>query len=108
MKRINPLSWFKSHAGRFDPESMRSFAEAYWRTLLIAGAIISIVVLVYAWEQFSIIQKERSTEGVSGASTAQKNIDRDQLQATLDEFTARAARFKALGASKEAISDPSR
>ena len=104
---LDPRTWFKvPHHGRYDPESIRSFTEIYWRTLLITGVTICLGALVYGWEQFLAIQGDRSPDA-QGIPALQQNIDRAGLQAILDTFKARSARFDAIGASKETISDPS-
>ncbi len=92
---------------RYDPEGARTFADAYWRALLVLALCILVAVSFYAQQQFYATLNDISDVPEGGISVSA--LDRKYLDATVSGITARQAAFNTFGAHPPAVPpDPSK
>jgi len=110
MKQYTHISIRDAYAHKYRPECVRVLADFYWRVLLSAALVITILSLGYGFVELSAVT------GDSGNTLAQNTniiqlvpkLDRTQLQNTLDAFSNRGDQFNSLKTAPQKISDPSR
>lgn len=93
---------------RHEPEGVRILSDFYWRALLLLAFFVVIVVAAYgAWGLSRVLGDLDSSVSVSTLPPPAMN--RNVLEATVDGFEKRRARFESLQTGlPESISDPSR
>lgn len=92
---------------RHEPEHFRRLADFYWRALLLIAAVAILGAVSYGTMKFiGAFEGEESLLGESSGGIPLLN-QRD-LQAVLEAFDARAARYESLKSAPPQITDPSR
>ncbi|MCR4281191.1 MAG: hypothetical protein NUV88_02575 [Candidatus Kaiserbacteria bacterium] len=95
---------------RHRPESMRAFADLYWRTLLYMASITSVIVVTLGIVELSAVLRDWGVVNTDSGGIVQPvpKLDKAQLQGTLDKFDARTQRFESLKTAPLKIADPSK
>jgi len=92
---------------RHEPEHFRKLADFYWRALLVLAALTIMGFAAYGMMKF--MDSLTANEDLLVASgTGVPLLNQRDLQATLEGFEARRARYEALKVSTPNIADPSR
>ncbi len=97
----------ETYRGLNEPEYMDVFAGFYWHALVLTGALIVLFSLFYGAQTFMGVQETIASEA-NLPSASVKDLDKDQLQAALDGFKARSARFNATVSATPTIPDPAK
>ncbi len=106
LKRIIMISFDKStlmhfratFEHRYDPEYVRAFADLYWRSLLLAACVVVAGAAIYGAIFFfdALPSSNTDTSATAPIISGGSNLDRAQLDATLNGFAARQEKFKSL------------
>jgi hypothetical protein len=79
-----------------EPESLHELADTSWRLLLGALAVLVICVVAFAvWEFLGALAPVSSAPGAA-VQTPPPILDKNQLQATLQELTNRQSNYDSL------------
>jgi len=96
---------------RYEPEYSRVFADLYWRALLILACIAIVGAgICGASIFFGALPTSAPDVSVNASDIAAgSNLDRLQLDATLNSFTAREEKFRSLQTAPiPLVPDPSK
>lgn len=99
-----------AYSYRHEPEYLRLLASYFWNMLLWMATIITACVVLYGSFQLTSVFEDTGNRSAKAPAvgTEAPILDRAQLQATLNTFTERQARYESLKANPPAIADPSR
>ena len=84
-----------TYANRREPESLRTFAEVYWRVLLISACVLAIGAIGYGVWQLSDVLASLSA-APSASRVPAPVLNRVFLDATLNSYDARRILYDSL------------
>ena len=101
----------RTYEHRYEPEYARAFANLYWRSLLSLACIVVVGTFAYCAIVFfgALPQSSTDTPAVTSSIPAGANLNRAELESTLNGFAARQASFNALKTDPTpSVTDPSK
>jgi hypothetical protein len=96
------------YANRREPESLRAFADIYWRTVIVCAFVLVVLAIAYGtWDLSQVLSDLGQTPDTTPAPTSA--LSRSVLKSTVQVFDARQGQFDEFKVNPPApVPDPSK